>query len=463
VGLGRWALGALLTSGIGLFASGTSAQILTLEDIEARAQRERPELAERQADIERAQAELVLVHSRSAPTIGGRVELALAPGGQLVNVRDALDGPGGDTYLVQGSRTLGQEGALLPQPRYAAMFAGRMTLLDFGQTKSSVRAAEASISAERAALIQAKVELVQSARGGYLSWVEAHQTWQLAERDAEVTAARSVSVRELITEGVRPATDATLSTYDEQLARLRQSRARRAVDAALHGLSAIVQSELPPRSVPDLDVIEPGPVPPEASDSANVNMPNPPATAAGAARVNKTTRESTLTAIELRREAALAAARVGDVGTGPVLSALAEVGIQGQDENVFPMYRAGLSLTVPLWDGGVSNARAAVHQAEARGLEAHQHAAERALDVQQRASLERWRAALEDLRLSQELLATSETVLSEAEDHYRSGSDTLERVLTAQRSLVQARREVLTAKLEMTRARLELTPVPVEP
>lgn len=454
---GRRAVALAAGATVWLLAGLARAQILTLEEIEERAQRERAELTLQQAAIARAQAQAALVASESGPTLGMRAEAGLAPGGELVEVADE----NGDLYLVQGSRTLGEADAFAPRLRFGATLAGRATLLDFGRTRAGVRAAEAAVGAERAALVQAKVELVQRARSAYLDWVEAHQTWQLAERDADVAAARTVSVRELITEGARPATDATLSAYDEQLARLRQNRAFRAAEAALEALGAVVQSELPERAVPDLDVLEPVPPAGVAQPESGADGERP----ASGTLVRPQARpqeDSTVRALNLQRDAALSAALAADRAAAPSLDAAVDVGVQGQDSAVFPVYRATLSLTVPLWDGGARSAQAAIHRAEADGLDAQRKVREQTLAREDLAARRRWDAATTELRASLELLEVAERMLSEAEDHYRSGSDTLERVLSAQRSLVQARREVLSARLETARARLDLTPVKLQ-
>jgi outer membrane protein len=439
-----WAA-SLLLAGVTARPQRASAQTLTLDEVEARAQRDRPELVERRASIDRANAELASVRAKTAPTLAARGELSLAPGGQLITFTDERTE---EEYYVSGAKALGEPDALVPRPRYGALLAGKITLLDFGRTTLGVRAAESGILAERATLLQAKVELVRDARQAYLDWLEAHQTWQLAQRDAEVTTARTTSVRELILEGVRPATDATLSAYDEQLAKLREARARRAATLALEGLSAAIQSPLQAGSTPDLDVIEP---PPGAAGNA---QPAAPAPAGGP-------RDHGLEALDRQRDAALSAARAASRTRAPQLEAGAEVGIQGQDSQVFPAYRAGVSLSIPLFDGGAQAALADQHRAEALGLEARRQLLERKIASARRAAESALRAAGEELGMSLELLTTAETLLAEAEEHYRTGSDTLERVLSSQRSLVQARREVLTSKLENARARLELTPVVV--
>jgi outer membrane protein TolC len=418
------------------------AQTLTLQEVEARAQRERPELAMRRASVERANAQLAAVQAKGNPTLAARGEFSVAPGGQIL----PYTAPNGEEYFVQGSKSIEDADveAFLPRPRYGVLLAGKVTLLDFGRTTLGERAAEAAIGAERAALVQAKVELVRAARQSYLGWLEAHQTWQLGKSDAEVASTRTASVKELIKEGARPATDATLSAYDEQLARLREARARRAAELALEALSAQLGSPLSEQSQPDLAVLE-------VAQGVSSPVAGAPAD------------DPTLRALSMQHDAALSAARAADRGRAPQLDAAAEVGVSGQQAEVFPVYRAALSLTVPIFDGGALSAQAAEHRAEAKALGAQRELAEAKLRAHQHAAQSAVRAAGEEVAMTQQLLQTAETLVTEAEDHYKAGSDTLERVLSAQRSLVQARREVLTAKLENARARLELTPVKLEP
>jgi outer membrane protein, multidrug efflux system len=437
-----WLVATLAAGG----ARQAAAQTLSLAEIEAKAQRDRPELAQRRAEIDRANAELAGVRAKSQPTLGARGELAVAPGGQLVTVEDT---DSGDNFFVQGSRSLGQGNeALIPQPRYSAMLIGRWTVLDFGRSSFGERAAQAGISAGRASLISAKVELIRAARSAYLGWLEAHETWQLSHRDAEVTAARTASVRALIDEGVRPRTEATLSAYDEKLARLRESRARRASDVAFDALSATVQSQLPKGATPELAVLELGGGAPKGVG------PKPQPAAAGVG-----VKDPTLDVLQYQHDAALAAARAADKSSAPQIDLAADLGVSGQDSEVFPVYRAAVAITMPLYDGGAQSAVAGQHRAEARGLEARRQLLAEQIRLQRLSAQQALGAAAEDLGLTLELLATAESMLSEAEEHYRAGSDTLERVLSAQRSLVQARREVLSSKLGQARARLEVEPI----
>jgi outer membrane protein TolC len=456
----HWAA-SLLALGMTLGPPLASAETLTLAEVEARAQRDRPELAERRASIDRANADRAAAAAKGGPTLVARGELSLAPGAELLEIPYE-----NETYFVSGSRAFGQGGALTPLPRFAVVLAGKYTILDFGRTSLGVRAAEASILAQRASLVQAKVELVRSARKSYLDWIEAHQTWQLAQRDAEVTSARTVSVRELILEGARPATDATLSAYDEQLAKLRQARAYRASLLAFESLAAALQSDLPRDAVPELDVIETPGAPVASGTASNATASN--ATASNATTLDARAagtpspgigHDQALDVLDRQRDAALSAARAAGRWRAPQLDITGELGASGVDEQLFPAYRAGVALNIPIFDGGAMSASADQYRAEARGLDARRERLAKEIAAARRAAETALASASEELGMSLELLATAETLLSEAEDHYRSGSDTLERVLSAQRSLVQARREVLTSKLENARARLELRPV----
>src|SRR5436190_19152511 len=97
-----WALALLVTGALTSRAGRAAADRLTLGDIEARAQRERPELAERRASIDRANAELAAVRAKTRPTLGARGDLSISPGGQLIRYNYQ-----GEDYFVQGAPALG--------------------------------------------------------------------------------------------------------------------------------------------------------------------------------------------------------------------------------------------------------------------------------------------------------------------------------------------------------------------
>jgi hypothetical protein len=86
-----------------------------------------------------------------------------------------------------------------------------------------------------------------------------------------------------------------------------------------------------------------------------------------------------LTALKEQRTAARGSARAHDHAFAPVVSANAQAGVQGQGGNVFPLYRVGLNVNVPLWDGGlmIANRAQANTQAAQLGAQATDYAAQR--------------------------------------------------------------------------------------
>src|SRR5690349_19239907 len=85
---------------LGMAATGprsASAETLTLAEVESRAQRDRPELAERRASIDKANADRAAAAAKGGPTLGARGELSLAPGAELIPITPEV---GGDTYFV---------------------------------------------------------------------------------------------------------------------------------------------------------------------------------------------------------------------------------------------------------------------------------------------------------------------------------------------------------------------------
>ena len=92
----------------------------------------------------------------------------------------------------------------------------------------------------------------------------------------------------------------------------------------------------------------------------------------------------------------------------PVLAVVGRTGLAGINNRVFPMYRLGINLSVPLWDGG--HAVSLAHAAEARAVELDAQARNVQLerdDQQERALVER-RVAEEQLALADDLVAISQ-------------------------------------------------------
>ena len=126
----------------------------------------------------------------------------------------------------------------------------------------------------------------------------------------------------------------------------------------------------------------------------------------------------------------------------PVLALIGQTGLAGINERVFPMYRLGLNLSVPLWDGG--RAISLAHAADARAIELDALSRDARLerqDEKERAVIERKNAEAQ-LMIADSLVAVSEKRVDQAETSYDLGAGDLEAVADARAALrdAQARR-----------------------
>ena len=333
-------------------AAASAASVpVHLAQLEASVQRSQPWRRGRDARLLAARARIQAARAAYAPTISLLTDATLTPGQRIVEI---------DGYKVNAAFPIGTSGAFRPALRYGTMLDLRGNLYDFGRTRDVVAAAEAEARAEQADARHAEAESVRDVRGGYVRWASAHALWQIAERAHQVAAERLARTRAAIEEGARPEADLSAAESGDGFAQLELEGARSELESAREDLAFVAAAELPASAVPADDVLNATPV------------------AKGESLGQKAQRD----ALREQRAAAHASARAHDHAFSPVVSASAQAGIQGLNDNVFPVYRVGLSVLVPLWDGGAeaalrgqARARAAQLSAQAEALERSAHRA----------------------------------------------------------------------------------------
>jgi outer membrane protein TolC len=414
------------------------SEVIRLEDLEQRALRSRSDLSVQSAKIQHARAEEELARSARRPTFTASAEGSLAPGGRLIEVQDLQ----GDSYLVSGARPFGDSDAFSPQPRYGAGIGAKATLFDFGRSGLQIDAAKARVGAAQAAVGHVKEQIVDEVRSAYADWLNAAQALQIAnDQLARLKRWREV-IDQLITEGVRPASDGALARYEEQRADLAALRARSAHDLARARLESATQTELPLTATPDPTLLDVS----LAHDTS--------------ARDDKAA-SSNARYFEQERQAATLAARALDKTHAPVVGVGAEIGAKGQQDELFPVYRLSLSITAPLWDGGEQSARAAMARADASELKARLAQAQRLERQQLAMARARLISAEDELKAALEMLASAKLLLEQAEGRYQLGSAGVEPVIEAQHTLASAELDVLQAKLTRLDAELKLKKPPM--
>ncbi|UCH28532.1 MAG: TolC family protein, partial [Myxococcales bacterium] len=143
-------------------------------------------------------------------------------------------------------------------------------------------------------------------------------------------------------------------------------------------------------------------------------------------------------ALELKRDAARQEAEMYRKARVPVLAVIGQTGLAGVNDRVFPMYRLGLNLSVPLWDGG--RATSLAHAADARAIELDALARDARLDrmdAQGQALIER-KNAEKQLLLANSLVYVSEKRVDQAQTSYDLGAGDLESVADARAALRDA-------------------------
>jgi outer membrane protein TolC len=248
---------------------------------------------------------------------------------------------------------------------------------------------------------------------------------------------RRTLVEGRIQDGVRPPADAVAVQRFEAAARLEEAELRGARDAAREELALAVGAALPAAAEPDFSLLDRTP---KRSASAR-SQPE-------------------LDALRRKREAALATARVHDRGWYPILAAEGEAGVHAQSDQVFPAYQLGLSLSMPLWDGGMQRARAELARAEAMELSVQARQAEHSLSSRQSSLKRAFDNASERVTLADQVRALSAQELRNAEERYTLGRGSIEALLDARAALTRADSTLLLARLARAEAALGLAAEP---
>jgi len=412
-----------------LFGGTASADVVRLEDLEKGAVERRAEVVADAADTAAARADLAGARSPYLPNAALSGELSGSPGARLIRVTDTS----GADYLVAGSRPIGEPDAFVPEVRYEGYVSLQQRIYDFGRTRASVYAAESSVTAAEAEERAARASVAEEVRVAYLDWLGAVLLHSASARGLESAKSRLEAVRGRVATGTRPEADLAPARYEETEAELDECEARRNVTSAKLTLEHAAALPLASNAAPDEALLD----------------RQPPT---GAAEETPET-----IALSERSASALATARAYEHDNAPVLTASVRAGVRGQTDNVFPDYRAAISLAVPIWDGGAAAARAAKSREQARALEARADERRAAVNTERKRARADWVNGVERQKLAEALYASAASRKRDAEERYDLGEGTIEAVLEAGAALARAEREVILARVARADAVLRLT------
>ncbi len=392
-----------------LSPEAASAEVVTLEELEAQALRNQARWEAVEATTTQAEAEVRAARARKMPTFWMNILGTVAPGSNIERVLTT----DGREVNVRASPTVSERGAFRPNIRYEGTIDMRAPLYD-GQTRASLKAAEAYRAAALASADASRETVLAMVRAAYLDWLATHLDHGFATVSARAARAQRQRTATRVEDGGRPPAELDTATYQELQAELLESDAATRLDGARRLLESAVGTELPPGAEPDTSLL-------------SIVAP-----------ASEAERKWEIEALELRRDAAYQEAEMYRKTRVPVLAIVGQTGLAGVNERAFPMYRLGLSLSVPLWDGGRAGSLA--HAADARAIELDALARDAQLerrDQQEEASIERKNAEAQ-LAIAESLVAVSEKRVDQAQTSYELGAGDLESVADARAALRDA-------------------------
>ncbi|MDH3623610.1 MAG: TolC family protein [Myxococcales bacterium] len=386
-----------------------AAEVVTLQELEELALQNQARWKSIDAKLDRTAAEVDAARAGKMPTFWLDVTGVAAPGSDIEQVR-TIDGR---AVNVRASPTVRERTAFRPNIRYDGTIGMRAPVYD-GQTRAAVEAAEAYRAAAQASSGASRHAVVALVRGSYLDWLANHLVSNHAASSAEEAKAQRERIAERVADGDRPGSELDTARYEELQAELVAADASAQAIVAKRQLEAAVGIKLLPEAEPDGELLQ------IESQYASTDA------------------RAEIAALERQRDAARHEARRHRKSRVPALAVIGQTGVAGVNESVFPMYRVGLQLAVPLWDGGRAMAMALAADAQVAELEARARDTEVSLNGEQERALIDRKHAEEQLALADELVAVSEKRVGQAQASYDLGAGDLEAVADARAALREA-------------------------
>ncbi len=408
------AIACLFTLFVPAFAS---AEVVRLEDLEAIALRNQTHLAGLKARAQRSLAEVDVRRAARRPSVRLDASGLGAPGGEVVQI-ESIDG---NVVNVRASPTLREENAFSPNLRWEATLLIDAPLYDFGRTKAAINAAKSNKRASRAQAELSNEAIVRRVRAAYLDWLGATLIRDFALESVEAAVAQRERIAARVQAGDRPGSELDSARYEEMDTRLSAEEAQAQVSAIKRLLESEVGQSLPDDAEPDKALLQ----------REAISVEPVPAWE--------------LEDLERRRNATRLEAKMYRKSRAPLLAAVGRTGVNGLNENVFPSYRLGLTLAMPLWDGGDAKSRARTLEAEARELDALLEESRAAVQNERLQAQGDRVNAERQLDVANELVEICHTRVGHAQNSYDLGVGDLHEIAQARAALrdAQSRRAII--------------------
>ena len=412
-------------------------QALSLDEALRQAVAHQPELQGARFDREASSAALMQARSIEYPQVHADAQLF---GATENNTAASYLSP--QDFVRIGTRPH-PESTLSDATPFVSSIAGigaHYDVLDFGYTRGTVGAAEATVDATTQREHQTLQDVLLRVSTAYLGALASQEALGLAQDTLKRVQTHDAYAQAGVKSGLKPPIDQTRSDADVQAARLGVIRAQNALQVARAGLDAAIgwvpQSDYqlaePPadvREVPELQA---------ATDQALTG------------RFDLQALQAQERSLESQRTAAFS-------GNFPRLLATSSVSLRGFDSvpDTFN-YDLGLVLTVPLFTG--FQVKGAVEEADARlaALKAREMALRDAIGYQLRQSSETLRSAREAVKASASQVAAAQASLKQAEVRYEQGLGNIVELTDAEAQFDVAQLGLVQSQLDAAISRVQL-------
>jgi TolC family type I secretion outer membrane protein len=342
--------------------------------------------------------------------------------------------------LDLGASVTDSEGA---QARSASDLSVKQLLTDSGKTRAAIAGASHDLSATRKEAERTWQERAYAVKEAYFNLLRAREDQSVAAETVALYEAQLRQAEAFYRAGSSSKIDVTTAEVNLSQARLDLAKARSSASTAVAVLENEIGTRLPDRQAA-LETPREAPLPvPGLEEAQSEALAARPDVLAGGERV--------LSA----REALAATAK----GLSPSLYASGGYGFSDSSSGWEDEWTAGVSLSIPLYDGGATAARTEAARAE---LEISRS------DLEKLSNTVRLEVstALLDLETASAQVKTAETALRQAEENlrlaqgrYRVGvgtslevTDASEKYSTARKTLVQARYDLQVAGAALVKA-----------
>jgi outer membrane protein len=374
---------------------------------------------ERQPSLRSARATADASHARAGRSLGSALpQLSVGAG-------------------VTRSGSPGQPGAgESDATNYSASFSLRQRLFDVGTTLGSIRSSRASAQAADQNARAARLDVIQAVESAYFGLLKAHRLVEVAQESRDQLELHFKQAQAFFTVGTHARYDVTKAEADLTSAELNLIRSRnneRLAAVALAGALGLHTGSVPPiRDILATSVDSVGAR--ESLAEADLNRPD-------------------LRAAAARLRAAGASVSAARGGLFPTVDASVSYGWRGAGSPYDRVWSAGLSASMPIFDGlstirGIQEASASERASEADYADLRLRARQ---DVE--SAVLNLNLARENIGVTRKLLLEAQENFNVAEGRYKAGAGSIIDLADAQLLLTSARTQDVQARYDLQIAR----------